>query len=164
MKEYEENKKLFSKERNFLDVLSNWLDNVGVPTDVGIMGQFGYFEYDWDEKIIYVGYECDEVTKIFSHYLEQFLYEYGINKNVHLSYPTLAFLHELGHYATELEFNEFEIGCMKFMKPECENYEDCEEYWLVPDELSAMTWAIWYVNNFPTQVQNLEDIMQKYWW
>jgi hypothetical protein len=153
------------REKKLLLALSDWLDHAGINDDLVLFGgNNAYFEYDWDKTYLFVGLAWDGLTKIFSPYMTQFLHEYGMRDDACLSYPTLAFLHELGHYATELEFNEFEIGCMKFMKPECENYEDCEEYWLVPDELSAMTWAIWYVNNFPAQVQNLEDIMQKYWW
>lgn len=92
-----------------------------------------------------------------------FLRENGLK--VDFDSVTLSVLHELGHAETLLYYFTDEEILNDMLLKEVISYSDCpyeddlRAYWSIPTEYIANKFAIEYANNFPKEVQELEDIL-----
>lgn len=122
------------------------------------------FAYNYERHIVYIGIIEYEDMK---PWLEQFLYEYGLDY-VGILMPALCLLHELGHHKTNHYFSKAEIFECAFIKALTEderesNIENMFQYWEIADEFAANMWAIDFINEHIETVEELCQIYIKYW-
>ena len=131
--------------------ITKWFKDYGFD-DVAIESCDRY-SYDLVDHVIHV--DDEEYDDELFVWFEQFMYEYGM-KMKDIPGPVLAFLHELGHYATIDQFSEFNLIACQLTKFEYgHTYEDMCEYWCVPDEFAACMWALDFINSYPEAVIDL---------
>lgn len=70
---------------------------------------------------------------------------------------TWCLLHELGHHATEDNFDEEEMARINKKRRRVNKTQAHHPYYNLPDELAATTWAVQYVNAHREEVTEFED-------
>ena len=129
-----------------------------------------FFDSDFQYAIDNETNECAIGIGVFTssemlNWYKQFLYEYGGVQTSVLDI-VLPFLHEVGHYFTFSNFDDFELMVFNMSKTmTCENdsHMTQEQYWLVPDEMAANVWAINFINTHPNAMEELNEIFFMYW-
>lgn len=66
-------------------------------------------------------------------------------------------LHELGHHATEDNFDDEEQDCIDKKRARINRTKARRPYYNLPDELAATTWAVEYANTHREEVLEFED-------
>lgn len=136
---------------NFIDDLNAWLSNNCIDVSIEIEDEF---MYDCEEHIVFIGtYIPREEAKETA----QFLHEYGARLAV--PHAVMAFIHELGHYATMDSFSVEDRELSNFLAMLCDTQM---EYCETPVEFSANMWAVDFINTFPKKVKELVDIFREF--
>ena len=76
---------------------------------------------------------------------------------VKLNLFTWCLLHELGHHATEDDFDEEEMNRINKKRARVIKTKAHLPYYNLPDELAATTWAVNYANTHREEVLEFED-------
>ena len=76
---------------------------------------------------------------------------------VKLNIFTWCLLHELGHHATNDDFDEEEMARIDKKRRRVNKTQAHHPYYNLPDELSATTWAVEYANAHREEMLDFED-------
>jgi len=138
------------------------------------VGQWLY-QNDFDVQVeLSTDFSCDTITDTIYYALcvpqaHDTMFE-KVFEEVGLEYECdnflLSFFHELGHIETECELTDEEIEISetkKALMEEKTNLSDNDywEYYHLPDEILATTWATNFINENPNLIENFWCSFQK---